>query len=150
MSNTWDSRLPARGETPLLMLDRWRKLHDELYDSVTGFDITKVRITCSFGSLIRARLKPCHLFIYPTMQEARLDQDSFPSLVRDYSRSCRYVGSHILWLLTRPTILGEPNARVGTPRCKKHSTRHASGSTYLLPNPAPKYILGPVTNIPIP
>ena len=37
-----DSRLPARGETPLLMLDRWRKLHDELYDSVTGFDITKV------------------------------------------------------------------------------------------------------------
>lgn len=39
----WDSRLPARGETPLLMLDRWRKLHDELYDSVTGtFDVTKV------------------------------------------------------------------------------------------------------------
>lgn len=37
-----DSRLPARGETPLLMLDRWRKLHDELYDSVNGFDITKV------------------------------------------------------------------------------------------------------------
>lgn len=37
-----DNRLPARGETPLLMLDRWRKLHDELYDSVTGFDITKV------------------------------------------------------------------------------------------------------------
>ncbi|CAM9409508.1 unnamed protein product, partial [Laminaria digitata] len=37
-----DSRLPARGETPLLMLDRWRKLHDELYDSVTGFDITKI------------------------------------------------------------------------------------------------------------
>lgn len=38
-----DNRLPARGETPLLMLDRWRKLHDELYDSVTGFDITKVQ-----------------------------------------------------------------------------------------------------------
>lgn len=37
-----DSRLPARGETPLLMLDRWRKLHDELYDPVTGFDISKV------------------------------------------------------------------------------------------------------------
>lgn len=37
-----DNRLPARGETPLLMLDRWRKLHNELYDSVTGFDITKV------------------------------------------------------------------------------------------------------------
>lgn len=37
-----DSKLPARGETPLLMLDRWRKLHDELYDSGTGFDITKV------------------------------------------------------------------------------------------------------------
>lgn len=27
------------------MLDRWRKLHDELYDSVKGFDITKVRQT---------------------------------------------------------------------------------------------------------
>lgn len=37
-----DLRLPARGETPLLMLDRWRKLHDELFDSVTGFDISKV------------------------------------------------------------------------------------------------------------
>ncbi|CAM9365448.1 unnamed protein product, partial [Scytosiphon promiscuus] len=37
-----DSTLPARGETPLLMQDRWRKLHDELYDSTTGFDITKI------------------------------------------------------------------------------------------------------------
>lgn len=43
-STPWDSRLPARGETPLLMLDRWRKLHDELYDGDTGFDITKVRL----------------------------------------------------------------------------------------------------------
>lgn len=43
----WDSKdnkLPVRGETPLLMHDRWRKLHDELYDSATGFDITKVRL----------------------------------------------------------------------------------------------------------
>lgn len=38
----WDARMPARGETPLLMLDRWRKLHDELYDRATGFDISKV------------------------------------------------------------------------------------------------------------
>lgn len=46
-----DSRLPARGETPLLMLDRWRKLHDELYDSTTGFDITKVDVFCCKGGL---------------------------------------------------------------------------------------------------
>ncbi|CAN0345347.1 unnamed protein product, partial [Ectocarpus fasciculatus] len=41
----WDSKdnkLPVRGETPLLMHDRWRKLHDELYDSATGFDITTI------------------------------------------------------------------------------------------------------------
>lgn len=39
--------VPAHGETPLLMLDRWRELHDELYDEVTGFfDITKVRARC--------------------------------------------------------------------------------------------------------
>lgn len=36
--------IPALRETPLLMLDRWRELHDELYDEVKGFDITKVRV----------------------------------------------------------------------------------------------------------
>lgn len=35
--------VPARGETPLLMLDRWQELHDELYNEDTGFDITKAR-----------------------------------------------------------------------------------------------------------
>lgn len=44
-----DLRLPARGETPLLMLDRWRKLHDELYDPVSGFDISKVCVFYYIG-----------------------------------------------------------------------------------------------------
>lgn len=39
-----DGSAPAMGETPLLMLDRWRELRDELYDEATGFDITKVSI----------------------------------------------------------------------------------------------------------
>jgi inositol-hexakisphosphate/diphosphoinositol-pentakisphosphate 1-kinase len=34
---------PARGETLLLMLDRWRTLHRELYNEKKGgFDITKI------------------------------------------------------------------------------------------------------------
>lgn len=37
-----DGNGPAMGETPLLMLDRWRELRDELYDEATGFDVTKV------------------------------------------------------------------------------------------------------------
>lgn len=58
-----DTRLPARGETPLLMLDRWRKLHDELYDSATGFDISKVN-----GADPR-RPPPCILFIFMRVKQ---------------------------------------------------------------------------------
>ncbi|CAM9730098.1 unnamed protein product [Pylaiella littoralis] len=62
-----DSRLPSRGETPLLMLDRWRKLHDELHDSATGFDITKIPDVHD-----NAR--------YDCLHNAHLDLDGLPEL----------------------------------------------------------------------
>ncbi|CAM9583380.1 unnamed protein product [Discosporangium mesarthrocarpum] len=37
-----ESWMPAQGETPLLMLHRWQKLHKELYDPSSGFDVTKI------------------------------------------------------------------------------------------------------------